>query len=160
MEASKTWALAALALLAAGCVSPSQNPTNDPTFTPSGTPAATCVPVAPKTSTLTGFHQDSVSSNPGAFGDSGQMAGVSGTAEYAWQDYSGSAMIGWSGQSATGSLKLTLLNACGQSVFTQTFDAGSQGGGNQNSKPGKAGAWLVRLDYTAYTGQMGLGITG
>jgi hypothetical protein len=163
MEASRPIlaALALVALLAAGCVAPSNPSTTPPASTPtSSTPAASCAPVAPKTSSVAGVRQDSVSNTPGAFSDSGQVAGASGTAEYAWQDASGNAMISWGGQSASGSFVLTLLDACGKQVYQQTFNGASQGGGNQNAKPGQPGAWLVRLEYSAFTGQMGLSITG
>lgn len=160
MEASPLVALALLAVLAAGCVAPSQDPTPSTTAPSATTPAAACQPVAPKASTVTTPRQDTVSNNPGSFSDSGQMVGATGTDEYAWQDASGQAMISWGGQAASGSMKLTLLDACGKSVYSQTFEGMSQGGGNQNAKPGVAGQWLVRLEFTGFTGQMGLSVTG
>lgn len=160
MEAPKLLLVLVAALLAAGCVDPSDTPsTATPTTASSASPAA-CAPVAPKSGTVTGLDQSAASDNPGAFGDSGQMAGVTGTKEFAWQDASGAAMVAWGGQSASGSFKLTILDACGQQVFQQSYDAPSQGGANQNTKPGTPGAWLIRLEYTAYTGQMGLSVTG
>jgi hypothetical protein len=161
MNARVVLAILGLAFLA-GCVAPSQNPPTVQSATPpsSDAPATTCVPVGPKTSTVAGVHQDSVSNTSGAFSDSGQVAGATGVAEYAWQDASGGAMISWGGQSASGTLKLTLLDACGAEVYAHTFDSPSQGGLNEKAKPGAPGAWLVRLEYAAFTGQMGLTITG
>lgn len=163
MEA-RTLATLAVLLALAGCVAPNDAP-NDAGTAPSTTAppsanAADCKPVEPKPDTVSGLRQDSVSNNAGSFSDSGQVAGATGTAEYAWTDASGRGQISWGGQAGSGSLKLTLLDACGKQVYTHTWSAPSQGGVQENAQPGTPGKWLVRMEFTAFTGQMGLSIVG
>lgn len=147
-----------LALLAfAGCVSPDPKPT---TTTPAGqnstqAPSSTCQAVAPSGASSTPGAQ--VSNQPGSFSYNAQQAAASGKDEYKWTNPSTGARISWSGSAATGNVKLTLLDACGQQVFSNGVSG--NGASSYDAQRGAPGAWLIRLEMSSFTGTESLSIT-
>lgn len=103
--------------------------------------------------------QAGVSNQPGAFSYGGQAMAKTSTETYVWQNPAPRAAVNWGGQSMTGSFELVLLDACGQEVYRASSSSMRQGGTSETTGGGTGGAWTVRLEFTAYSGQMGLSIT-
>lgn len=107
---------------------------------------------------LSGCVQDSVSNTTNAFSYGGQVANLSTTKTYTWQNTVGSTMVNWGGQSSSGSFTLTLKDAAGKSIYTKTVGGQQQSGFNENTGSGAPGGWTVQLEFKAFTGQMGLNL--
>lgn len=106
-----------------------------------------------------GAEQTGVSNNPGAFSYGGQMMAKTGVEVYLWQNPSTGAYVQWGGQSAFGSLVVVLEDTCGNELYRGDFGGMQQGGGQESSARGAPGEWAIKLEFTAYTGQMGLSVT-
>ncbi len=107
-----------------------------------------------------GAEQLVVQNNPGNFQMAGQVAGKSGSVSYTWDNPSNTAMVQWGGQSGSGAFTLSVRDAAGKTVYTNTISGASQGGSQQDTSSGKAGAWQIVLDFDSFTGQMGLQVLG
>lgn len=103
--------------------------------------------------------QGGVSNQPGSFSYGGQTALKTATETYTWTNYSTGAMISWGGQSASGRLELIIEDACGVEVYRGDATMMSQGGSWGETERGTAGDWTITLEFSAFTGQMGLSIT-
>lgn len=147
----------------AGCIRPQEanEPANEaPTPTaPSEGKRATCEVSsnAPKTPDA---GQSGVSNQPGTFTYGGQVAAKTATETFLWENPSAAAQVTWGGQTGTGTLKLTLDDYCDHRVYEKELSgAAGQSGTVETTQAGQAGVWLVTLEFTLYTGQMGLSIT-
>jgi hypothetical protein len=154
--------LALSVALFAGCIQPQDTSQPEPQAPsdPQETGKTTTCEVRTNSPSGVGAGQTGVSNEPGSFSYSGQVAAKSATETFLWKNPSASAQVAWGGQAGTGTLKLTLQDICDRVVYenelsgttTQTSTTGS----TRNGQPGE---WLVTLEFTAYTGQMGLSIT-
>ncbi|MEA3203692.1 MAG: hypothetical protein QOI63_1371, partial [Thermoplasmata archaeon] len=108
---------------------------------------------------LAGCAQDSVSNQTDAFSYGGQVAGKSGTQRYTWKVTGSTVTINWGGQSASGTMDLTLKDGQGQTVYTRSFSGASQSGVSDTLRNVKTGDWQVILDFHGFTGQMGLSLS-
>ena len=157
----QTIAMLAIALVAlAGCIQPEDpQEETEPTPPPSvpTMPAEDCTPPDVESSGgPTG--QASVSNQPGSFSYSGQTTAHEGVEVYEWQNPSGGALVAWSGQAVTGELTLTIQDACGEEIYERTIGAGSQGGSSEQTERSLPGSWYITLEFTVFTGQMGLSV--
>lgn len=155
-------ALAAVLVLAlAGCIAPQEDaPAEDrePAPTPAPTSSAdVCTPPDLEASAGPGG-QASVANYPGSFSYSGRTTAQTGREVYLWQNPSGGAMVSWGGQAATGDLAVSIQDACGKEVYTSNVGMMSQGGASETTQRGEAGDWYIVLDFTLFTGQMGLNV--
>jgi hypothetical protein len=107
---------------------------------------------------LAGCAQDAVSNQTDAFSYGGQVAGKSGTQRYTWKVTGSTVGISWGGQSASGTMDLTLKDGQGQTVYTHSFTGASQSGVSDTRRNVKSGDWQVILDFHGFTGQMGLSL--
>jgi hypothetical protein len=151
---------ALLVLVAAGCITPQNDaPTTTPSR-PSTTTAGTssCTSVTVTNPPSAGGGQGGVSNQPGSFSYGGQYELKTAKESYAWQNPSPTARASWGGQVLTGSLRVTIVDACGQKEMDQTVSMG-QGGSFGALPDGRPGAWLITLEFTTFTGQMGLSVT-
>lgn len=148
-------------LLANGCIGPTSSPpTTDPApgTNANGVPSADCAPPVIANAPSAGGGQASVSNNPGSFSYGGQAAAKTGKEDYLWSNPSPTARASFGGQVATGTLHLVIKDACGKKELDKTVASGQGGdyGALPNGRPGK---WLISLEFTAFTGQMGLTVT-
>lgn len=119
----------------------------------------TCTPPA-VTPSGPGGGQGGVSNQPGAFSYGGQAAAKTAKEVYVWENPSRSAQVAWGGQSAAGTLTLTIQDHCGKEVYRADLGgAPGQGGANEGTQEGEAGDWILTLEFTLYTGQMGLSVS-
>ena len=153
--------LAFALVLVPGCIGP-QNPST-PTATtepPSPTSALDpgCTPPTVVNTPTAGAGQGGVSNNPGAFSYGGQAAAKVGKEDYLWTNPSPTARASFGGQVATGTVHLVIKDACGKVELDKMISQGQ--GGNYGALPeGRPGKWLIALEFTAFTGQMGLSVT-
>jgi hypothetical protein len=103
--------------------------------------------------------QSSVSNNPGSFSYSGQALAKTTTETHLWQNPSGAAYVMWSGQTGTGTLVLTIQDACAEEVYRREVGAGQQSGAMESTTRAMPGEWLLTFEFTAYSGQMGLQVS-
>jgi hypothetical protein len=146
------------ALLAAGCIGPQNGTATTPPApgTDSG-PLGACPPPV-VVNTPSGGGQSAVSNGPGAFSYGGQVAVKTANEDYPWTNPSPTARASFGGQAATGTLRIVVKDACSKVEMDKTVGPGQ--GGDYGALPaGTPGKWLVSLEFSAFTGQMGLSIT-
>ncbi len=102
--------------------------------------------------------QQGVCNATDSFAYGGQVSDRSGTETYTWENTQDTARVSWGGQAGSGSVTITIEDADGRQVYRQTF-SGGQGGSSETTDAGEPGEWTIRVSFTGYTGQMGLGIT-
>lgn len=100
--------------------------------------------------------QSGVSNEPGQFAYGGQATLKLGTERYTWTNHAPVATLAWGGQTTTGTFTLVVEDACGVEVWRGDASALSQESGYERTTRGTAGDWTLTLQFTAYTGQMGL----
>lgn len=148
------FALACALALGAGCIGPQDAPsTSTATTAPTVSTPADCQAVAPSGASNAPGAQ--VSNQPGAFSYSAQKVAAADKEEFKWTNPSSAARVSFNGGGAVGSVKLTLLDACGKQAYSKTLSAQSTG----ESERGTPGAWLVRLEWSTYTGAAQFSIT-
>lgn len=150
---------AALALLAlAGCITPNTEPsaeTQGGFFAPADLPCDHERPTQGGEPMGVMAHE---SNSPGAYSYSAQAAAATGQHEVAWRNPSGTSRVSWGEQSATGTLRIAIYDACGKKVYDETTGRGQEGG-SRTLPLGEPGTWLVRFQYSAYTGQASFSLT-
>lgn len=102
--------------------------------------------------------QQGVCNATDSFAYGGQVSDRSGTETYTWETTQDEARVSWGGQGASGSVTITIEDADGRQVYQETFSEG-QGSSSDTTDAGEAGEWTIRVSFSGYTGQMGLGIT-
>lgn len=146
------------ALVAAGCIAPTPNEVpRESERDPTPVVGDVGCPGHGETPT-TGAQQSGVSNQPGAFSYSGQAAGKTGTEVYLWQNPSNGAYVQWGGQSAVGTFTLVIEDTCGNELYRKGFGGMQQGGGQEATARGAPGEWVIKLEFAAFTGQMGLNV--
>jgi len=80
----------------------------------------------------------------------------SGSESYTWQNGGNAASVQWGGQ-GSGSFTVSITDAAGKSVFSQSFNGGQQGA-QQTTASGQSGAWRIDLSFSSFSGQGGLSI--
>lgn len=151
-------ALASAAL--AGCIGPQEDARDEGRAIDAPPPASEECPQPTDPSAAPGApSQQGVSNQPGAFSYGGQTAAKTATETFLWQNPSTGAQVAWGGQGATGTLEVTILDACGAEVFAGRVDPMSQGGASGATQRGASGTWTITLEFTAFTGQMGLSVS-
>lgn len=149
---------AALTMALAGCIEvPSPEPRGEPEEpTPIigdlGCPGHGETPTA-------GSSQTGVSNSPGAFSYGGQTTARTGIEVYLWQNPSSGAYVQWGGQSLAGSLNVVIEDVCGNELYRGDYGGMRQGGGQEATARGSPGEWAIKLEFAAFTGQMGLSVT-
>lgn len=150
-------ALAVALLALAGCVTP--DPSTDSESTAAESPwAPRCEPMSPTFWEGDTNPGGSESNAPGSYSYSGQALAKSSTYDVRWTNPSPTSRISWDGQSATGNVRVSIFDACGKLLYDQSSGRG-QGAGYQHLPLGHPGAWLIRLKFETFTGQMSLSVT-
>lgn len=147
------------ALALAGCIAPqdtAQDDRNDATSPPPSSDESCLAPDVTPTATPGG--QVSVSNNPGSFSYGGQVAAKTGKEVYVWENPTRAAQVAWGGQSAAGTLTLVIQETCGEEVYRADLGGPRQGGAYESTQEGESGKWIITLEFTLYTGQMGLSV--
>lgn len=149
-------------LLTAGCIDARPDGTTDDrngSLFADPTPDEACQQVTTTDPPGAGAGQSGVANYPGSFSYGGQSAAKTATETYVWQNPSGAAYVAWGGQVATGSVTLTMEDACGKEMYKGGVSGPSQGGANEETERGMAGDWTLTFEFTVYTGQMGLSVS-
>ena len=112
---------------------------------------------------------EKIRNNVDQFEYGGNFYGKDGTKTFAWETTGTVAAVNWGTANAeSGSVKVTVKDAAGTTVYTGTLKAGAKAvqvadgvtgtGTSQYSKTGTAGDWTVEVTFTDYTGLMGVSL--
>ncbi len=93
--------------------------------------------------------------NSFAYGYQGQSESVSET--FTWENTEGQAEVNWGAQ-GQGSVSVTIQDADGTTVFSDTFEGQGQGGTSKSTDSGATGDWTIRIEASAFQGQFGVGV--
>lgn len=93
--------------------------------------------------------------NSFAYGYQGQGEGVSET--FTWENTEGQADVNWGAQ-GQGSVSVTIQDADGTVVFSDTFQGQGQGGTSESTDPGATGDWTIEIESSGFQGQFGVGV--
>jgi hypothetical protein len=77
---------------------------------------------------------------------------------FTWENTLGRAEVHWGANAGMGSVTVTLEDADGNQVYQDRHASTGQKTTTQTSSPGTPGDWTVRIEFSGYTGQMGLAI--
>ena len=152
--------LLALALLAAGCISPTPGPDPAQDAPPEPpTPPEACAPVPPENvnTGVDAANSASVSNPPGAFSYSRQGIVTAAKSGYVWENPAHTSRFSGSLQ-GSGGVRLQVSDACGKVILDRTLDAGS-GSGSEALPEGAPGSWAVQLGFTAFSSTVGFSLT-
>lgn len=104
--------------------------------------------------------QEACSVSGGGLHCGAQVAHKSGTETYTFNNPSTQAMVNWGSQASSGTLTLHILDAGGRQVYQSSISGASQQGANGQTASGTPGDWTVKLEYSSFTGQVGLNVMG
>lgn len=113
---------------------------------------------APETPRV-GPEQGTITNHDGSFTYSGQVLAKTGIEHHPWRNDRSAAYVTWGGQSTTGTLRMTVFDACGQVVYDTEKTGPSQGSSVEETSQGEPGDWLLAFEFVGYTAQMGLSVT-
>ncbi|MHB8586078.1 MAG: hypothetical protein ACYDDF_09645 [Thermoplasmatota archaeon] len=99
----------------------------------------------------------SSSTNQVSFG--GEFASNSGVDNCSFTNSDPKGAVSLGGQVSAGSVAVTIKDASGITVFSQTFSQGNSGT-NTDTAVGAPGTWTVTFQMSGYTGNMGITVSG
>ncbi len=103
--------------------------------------------------------QSGVTSAPGGFSYGGQVFAKMETESYTWSNPADGAVFSWGGRSLTGELVVRIIDACGEVALEKSISMLTQSGSFETQVDGTAGDWTIELEFTLFTGQMGLTVS-
>lgn len=81
------------------------------------------------------------------------------TEEFPWENTMGQGEVHWGANAGMGSVTVTIQDADGTQVYRDSHSSTGQKGSSTTTSSGTPGEWTIRIEFSGYTGQMGLAVT-